>query len=220
VLSGRSFQVIGVCARQVEEVGTPTTDTFYVPLHVGSGTAEPECGDHDQFCIGRLKPGVTLAQAQADLEVIQNNLAERYPDAEKGYGIRVQSFSGLTVSGYATTIWLLGAAVGCLLLVSISNVANLLFAKALDRRREMNIRSTLGASRARLILQVLAETTFLAAIGGLAGLVMAWVAIELIRRISPKISAGSRMCNWIRKPSFLSSGLRFWLRYWRGCFQL
>ena len=140
VLSGRSFQVIGVCPRQVEDVGTPTTDTFYVPLHIGFSTPQPGRGDRDQFCIGRLKPGVTLAQAQADLEVIQNNLAERYPDAEKGYGIRVQSFSGLTVSGYATTIWLLGAAVGCLLLVSISNVANLLFAKALDRRREMNIR--------------------------------------------------------------------------------
>jgi putative ABC transport system permease protein len=170
----------------VEDVGTPTTDTFYVPLHIGFSTPQPGRGDRDQFCIGRLKPGVTLAQAQADLEVIQNNLAERYPDAEKGYGIRVQSFSGLTVSGYATTIWLLGAAVGCLLLVSISNVANLLFAKALDRRREMNIRSTLGASRTRLILQVLAETTFLAAIGGLAGLVIAWVAIELIKKVSPE----------------------------------
>lgn len=186
VLSGRSFQIVGVCPRQVEDVTTPTTDPFYVPLHVGSGTSEPERGQHDQSSIARLKPGVTLAQAQADLEVIQHNLAERYPDAEKGYGIRVGSFSGLTVSGYATTVWLLGAAVGCLLLISISNVANLLFARALDRQKEMNIRSTLGASRARLILQLLLETTFLSTIGGLTGLVIAWVDIELIKKVSPE----------------------------------
>jgi putative ABC transport system permease protein len=186
VLSGKSFQVVGVCPRQVEDVSTPTTDTFYVPLHVGFGASEPERGDHDHGCIARLKPGATLARAQADLEVIQNNLAERYADAEKGYGIRVDSFSGLTVSGYATTIWLLGAAVGCLLLISISNVANLLFARALDRRKEMNIRSTLGASRARLSFQLLLETTFLSAVGGLAGLAIAWVAVELIRKVSPE----------------------------------
>ncbi|HEX6562730.1 MAG TPA: ABC transporter permease [Chthoniobacterales bacterium] len=186
LLSGQSFQVIGVCPRQVEGVSTPSTDTFYVPLHVGFGTSQPQRGDHDQLCIGRLKPGVTLAQAQADLEVIQNNLAECYPDAEKGYGIRVESFSEVTVSDYAITIWLLGAAVGCLLLISISNVANLLFARALDRRKEMNIRSTLGASRIRLILQLLVETTFLAAIGGLAGLGIAWIAIELIKKVSPE----------------------------------
>src|SRR5258708_5000262 len=151
VLSGLSFQVIGVCPRQVEDVSTPSTDTFYVPL-----------------------------------DVVQNNLAQRYPDAEKGYGIRVESFVGLTVSSYATTIWLLGAAVGCLLLISISNVANLLFARALDRRKEMNIRSTLGASRVRLVLQLLLETIVLSAIGGLAGLSVAWAAVELVKKVSPE----------------------------------
>ncbi len=186
VLSGLSFQVIGVCPRQVEDVSTPSTDTFYVPLHVGFGTSQPERRHHTHFCIGRLKPGVSLPKAQADLDVVQNNLAQRYPDAEKGYGIRVESFVGLTVSSYATTIWLLGAAVGCLLLISISNVANLLFARALDRRKEMNIRSTLGASRVRLVLQLLLETIVLSAIGGLAGLSVAWAAVELVKKVSPE----------------------------------
>jgi putative ABC transport system permease protein len=186
VLSGQSFQVIGVCPRQVEDVSTPSTDTFYVPLHVGFGTSQPDRSHHTEFCIGRLKPGVSLARAQADLDVVQNNLTQRYPDAEKGYGIRVESFVGLTVSSYATTIWLLGAAVGCLLLISIANVANLLFARALDRRKEINIRSTLGASRGRLILQLLLETTFLSAIGGLVGLLIARTAIELIKNASPE----------------------------------
>jgi putative ABC transport system permease protein len=186
VLSGLSFQVIGVCPRQVEDVSTPTEDTFYAPLHVGFGTSQPERRHHTHFCIGRLKPGVSLPKAQADLDVVQNNLAQRYPDAEKGYGIRVESFLGLTISSYATTVWLLGAAVGCLLLISISNVANLLFARALDRRKEMNIRSSLGASRVRLVLQLLLETTVLSAIGGLAGLSVAWVAIELLKKVSPE----------------------------------
>jgi putative ABC transport system permease protein len=186
VLSGRSFQVIGICPRQVEDVSTPSTDTFYVPLHVGFGTSQQERGHHTHFCIGRLKPGVSLPTAEADLDVIQNNLAQRYPDAEKGYGIQIESFLVLTVSSYATTIWLLGAAVGCLLLISISNVANLLFARALDRRKEMNIRSTLGASRGRLVFQLLLETTVLSAIGGLAGLSVAWVAIELLKKVSPE----------------------------------
>jgi putative ABC transport system permease protein len=186
VLSGLSFQVIGICPRQVEDVSTPSEETFYVPLHIGFGTSQPERGHHTHFCIGRLKPGVSLAKAQADLDVVQNNLAQRYPDAEKGYGIRIESFLGLTVSSYATTIWLLGAAVGCLLLISISNVANLLFARALDRRKEMNIRSTLGASRVRLVLQLLLETTVLSAIGGLAGLSVAWAAVELVKKASPE----------------------------------
>ncbi|MBV8100328.1 MAG: FtsX-like permease family protein, partial [Verrucomicrobia bacterium] len=129
---------------------------------------------------------VTLAQAQTDLNVVQNNLAQRYPDAEKGYAIRVESFVGLTVSSYATTIWSLGGAVACLLLISISNVANLLFARALDRRKEMNIRSTLGASRARLILALLLETAVLSAMGGVLGGLIAWGAVELIKKVSPE----------------------------------
>jgi putative ABC transport system permease protein len=185
VLSGRSFQVIGVCPRQVEGVYTPSDDAFYVPLHVSFVPSEPDREHHMAFCIGRLRPGVSLAKAQADLNIVQNNLAQRYPAAEKGYGIRVESFLGLTISTYANTIWLLGAAVGCLLLISISNVANLLFARALDRRKEMNIRSTLGASRAGLVFQLLIETTLLSVIGGLIGFVIAWIAIELIKKVSP-----------------------------------
>jgi putative ABC transport system permease protein len=186
VLSGQSFKVIGICPRQVEDVSTPSMDPFYVPLHIGFGASQPERGHHTYYCIGRLKPRLSLPKAQADLDVVQNNLAQRYPDAEKGYGIHVESFLGLTVSSYATTIWLLGAAVGCLLLISISNVSNLLFARSLDRRKEMNIRSTLGASRVRLVLQLFLETTVLCAIGGLAGLSVAWVAIELLKKVSPE----------------------------------
>src|SRR5260370_11731369 len=114
VLSGRSFQVIGICPRQVEDVSTPFMDPFYVPLHIGFGTSQPERGHHSHYCIGRLKPGVSLPKAQADMDVIQSNLAQRYPDAEKGYGIRIESFFGLTVSSYATTLWLLRPALGCL----------------------------------------------------------------------------------------------------------
>jgi putative ABC transport system permease protein len=88
VLSGRSFQVIGICLRQVEDVSTPSTDTFYVPLHVGFGTSQQERGHHTHFCIGRLKPGVSLPTAEADLDVIQTISHNAILMRKKGMGSR------------------------------------------------------------------------------------------------------------------------------------
>jgi putative ABC transport system permease protein len=188
ILSGLSFQVIGICPRQAEDVSTPPGDTLYVPRHVSEvfGDQLDKRDRHNRFCMGRLKKGVTLSQAQAELGVIQTNLAACYPDAEKGYGIRAESFLDLTVSSYATTVCLLGGAVGCLLLISSANVANLLFVRALARRREMIIRSTLGASRLRLIGQLLLETAFLSLMGGFVGSLIAWLAIEFTKKVSPE----------------------------------
>lgn len=188
ILSGLSFQVIGVCPRQVEDVSTPRDDTVYVPLHTAErfGSSFEGRDYHGRFCIGKLKNGVTVAQAQAELETLQHDLAVRYPEAEKGYGIRVASFLDLTVSSYATTVYLLGAAVGCLLLISSANVANLLFARALERQREMIIRSTLGASRVRLLGQLLLETALLSILGGVTGALIAWYAVEIIKQVSPE----------------------------------
>jgi putative ABC transport system permease protein len=187
-LSGRSFQMIGVCSRQVEDISTPPEDPLYVPLHSGPSTDDSwERRDHhDQYCLGRLKPGVSLAEAQAELEVLQRNLAIKYPEAENGYGIRVASLSNMTVSSFAPTAWLLGAAVGCLLLISSANVANLLYARALERQREMSIRSALGASRIRLLSELLLETALLSAASGVVGSLIAWAAVEVTKKISPE----------------------------------
>jgi putative ABC transport system permease protein len=119
-LSGESFQVIGVCPRQTEDVCTPSSDSVYVPLHVSEFFQGPWLDRRDQhalLCFGRLKKGVSSARAEADLGVIQSNLVARYPDTNKGYGIHVIPLLDSTIATYAATVWLLGAAVGCLLLI-------------------------------------------------------------------------------------------------------
>ena len=188
ILSGESFQVLGVCPRQVEDVSTPSDDAVYVPVHASEYFGSPWVNKrafHGALCFGRLKEGVTPAPVNADLTSIQSNLDAQYPDADKNYTIRVAPLSESTAATYSATVWLLGAAVGCLLLISCANVANLIFARGLERRREMTIRSTLGASRWRLARQLLLESTVLSTLGGAAGLIIAFWSIGLIKSLSP-----------------------------------
>ena len=193
VLSENTFQVIGVVPAQPNDWGPPPAD-FYAPIHlvaplglVATNRGYPlELRDvHYYFCIGRLKPGVSLAQAQADLETIHDNLLVRYPDTNRGYALRVIPLLDGMLNDYAATTWLLGAAVVCLLLISCANVANLLFARGLQRRREMGIRSALGATRWRLIAQLLLETLLLSFLGGIVGVGIALGSAETIKRLSP-----------------------------------
>jgi putative ABC transport system permease protein len=187
-LSGESFQVVGVCPRQVEDVSTPSDDAVYVPMHVSEYFGGPwmnKRADHGLLCFGRLKEGATPAQANAELVTIQSNLDAQYPDADKNYTIRVASLFDSTAATYSATVWLLGAAVGCLLLISCANVANLIFTRGLERRKEITIRSTLGASRWRLVRELLWETAFLSMLGGVAGFIVAFWSIGLIKSLSP-----------------------------------
>ena len=188
LLSGESFQVVGVCPRQVEDVSTPSDDAVYVPIHVSEYFGGPwtnKRASHGLLCFGRLQQAATPAQTNADLNIIQSNLDARYPDADKNYIIRVASLFDSTAATYSATVWLLGGAVGCLLLISCANVANLIFARGLERRKEMTIRSTLGASRFRLVRKLLLETAFLSMLGGVAGCIIAFWSIGLIKGLSP-----------------------------------
>ena len=191
VLSENSFQVIGVVPAQPNDWGPPAADVYapidlVVPLgFIGTNRGYPlELRDLHYFdCIGRLRPGVSVAQAQADLETIHNNLLVRYPDTNRGYALRVTPLLDSMLNDYAATTWLLGAAVVCLLLISCANVANLLFARGLERRREMSIRSALGATHWRLIAQLLRETSVLSFFGGMVGLGIALGSAETIKRL-------------------------------------
>jgi putative ABC transport system permease protein len=192
-LSDHSFQVIGVVSTQVSDWGPPGAEIYapanalsplgFLPNDRGYPLALRDLPIF--FCVGRLKVGVSAAQAQADLETIHKNLLSRYPEFNQGTGISVIPLLDRMVQDYAATTWLLGAAVGCLLLISCANVASLLFARGLQRRRETMIRATLGAPRWRLISQQLLETLLLSILGGVIGLLIALASAGTIKELSP-----------------------------------
>jgi putative ABC transport system permease protein len=129
---------------------------------------------------------VTISQARAEFEVVQRNLADEYPDGDRGYLVRLAPLLESSVSDYTATLWLLGGAVACLLLIASTNIANLFFARALERRNELTIRATLGAGRLRLVCELMVESVLLSVIGGLIGLFVSVWAIELIKVLSPQ----------------------------------
>jgi putative ABC transport system permease protein len=187
-LDNQVLQVVGIAPAQIED-WTAGLDVL-LPLNAISAFGERHLLEqralHRLDCFGRLKAGVTLDQAQADSETIQRNLANQYPDTDKGYEIRLVPLLDSSVNDYSSTLWLLGAAVVCLWLIANANIGNLFFARALERRREITIRATLGASRLRLAGQLMLESSFLSVFGGLIGLLVAVWAISLIKVLSPQ----------------------------------
>jgi predicted permease len=123
--------------------------------------------------IGRMKPGITIEQAQADLNSIMGRLAETYPDTNRGNGAKVSPLKERMLGGIGPTLWLLLGAVGFVLLIACVNVSNLLLARSTSRTREFAIRAALGAGRWRLLRQSLTESLLLALAGGGLGLVVA-----------------------------------------------
>ena len=184
-LSDYSFQVVGVVPAQIN-YWSPCD--IYAPINTlalfYSGLRKRD--EHPAACFGRLRAGVTLEQARAEIDTIHDNLIARFPDTDKGYGIQVTApgRGDYTVYDYSPAIWLLGAGVGCLLLISCANIANLLLARALSRRKEMSVRAALGANRLRLAGQIFLETGFLSLLGAVLGLVVSLTVIELIKKLS------------------------------------
>src|SRR5260370_9109968 len=108
---------------------------------------------HDYSCLGRLKPDASLQEAKADLELIQQNLVTLYPKTDLGFRVRLVPYLDMAMGSYSATIWLVEVAVACLLLITCANVANLVLARAQDRRKNLRIRAALGSHRARRIVQ-------------------------------------------------------------------
>jgi putative ABC transport system permease protein len=141
------------------------------------------------FLLGHLKPGITMRQAEADLDVVARRLAAAYPkDYPKHFKVEIQSLADMVVGRFRTTLFIVLAAVGLLLLIGCGNVANLLLARATAREKEFAVRAALGASRWRLVRQLLVESLVLALGGAALGVFMAWGGLKvLVAAIPPRI---------------------------------
>lgn len=146
--------------------------------------AESQRGDRGWYAIGRLKPGVSLAQAQADLQRIAGNLAARYP-ADRSFGVTLRPLQEDRVANLRPAILLLMGAVLLILLIACSNVANLLLARNSSRTREIAVRVAMGAKRLALLRQFMTENLVLALLGGAAGCTVAWISCSAIARLHP-----------------------------------
>jgi predicted permease len=134
---------------------------------------------------GRLKPGVSVQQARADLNVVQHRLGEQYPETDRDLGVYVEALKETTIGGVRSSLLLLFGAVSVLLLIASTNIAALLLARAARRQPEISVRLSLGASSRSIGAQVLVETAVLAAAGALLGLVLAFAASFALRKLVP-----------------------------------
>jgi putative ABC transport system permease protein len=198
MLDGRPHTIVGIMPQGFQfPIQTDPID-MYVTLAEDASTPDgstpqtQQRGGHSLLGIARLKPGVSVAQANAELRTLAGALEKKYPETNTKFGAALQPLRDELVGDVKTALYVLFGAVACLLLIANANVANLMLARASVRGKEIALRSALGASRARIIRQLLTESVLLAGIGGLLGLLIAkWGTDALVAAVPQNIPRAS-----------------------------
>jgi putative ABC transport system permease protein len=180
-MDGIPFEIVGVMPR---EFALSTDYDLWAPLPAESPYVATRTWRWVQAS-ARLKPGVTVQQAQAEMDGIASDLSARYPE-DRGFKLRVVTFLDQEVGSVRRTIWILAAAVLCVLLIACANVASLLLARGAARVREMAVRAAVGASRGELIRQLLMESSVLALAGAALGVPLAILSVRMLIALNPE----------------------------------
>jgi putative ABC transport system permease protein len=178
-IDSRPYSVVGVMP---ERFGLPSFAQVWVPL-AWSNEERAIRGNHNYMVVGRLKAGVDVAQAKSELGAISARLEQQYPEDDKGWGATVVPLREQLVGDVRPALLVLFGAVVFVLLIACANVANLVLAKTLARRKEIAIRTALGAGQGAILRHLLAETVLLSLAGGVLGLLLADVSIRLLAKV-------------------------------------
>jgi len=183
LLDEKPYTIIGILPRSFSLYGVAPELDVWVPFTFNRAQLNRE--NHELVIFGRLRPGVSLLQAQAEMETIVSQLKKQYPGIDQENGVRVSRFHDELIKNLRPSIVILLAAVGFVLLIACANVANLMLARAATREREIAVRATLGAGRRRILRQLLTESALMALIGGALGIAVAYGGIHLLREGLP-----------------------------------
>lgn len=191
LINGRNFTIVGVMPKDFVGTEVAYQAELFVPFMMAEviepGNDYLDCRSCDNiFAAGRLKPGVTRQQAEASLQTLMQQLAKEYPNDNEGRGVKVSPV-GLFLPSIRDSVmgfsWVLMAVVGLVLLIACVNLANLLVARATERKKEIAIRLAIGANRWQLIQQLLTESVLLSFIGGVLGLLLAFAITDYVGKI-------------------------------------